>query len=42
MEYRNVAKEPGSIKEMLEFSGGHRDVPVIVENGVATIGYGGS
>lgn len=42
MEYRNVLKEPGSIKEMLEFSGGNRDVPVIVENGAVTIGYGGS
>jgi glutaredoxin len=42
VEYRNVQKEPGSIKEMLEFSGGHRDVPVIVENGRVTIGYGGS
>ena len=42
MEYRNVQKEPASIKEMLEFSGGHRDVPVIVENGTVTIGYGGS
>jgi hypothetical protein len=42
VEYRNVQKEPGSIKEMLGFSGGSRDVPVIVENGAVTIGYGGS
>jgi glutaredoxin len=42
VEYRNVQKEPGAIREMLELSGGHRDVPVIVENGTVTIGYGGS
>jgi len=42
VEYRNVQKDPGRIKEMLKFSGGRRDVPVIVENGGVTIGYGGS
>jgi hypothetical protein len=30
------------LKEMLGFSGGARKVPVIVEDGKATIGYGGS
>ncbi len=30
------------MKEMLGFSGGVRKVPVIVENGKATVGYGGS
>lgn len=30
------------MKRMLEFSKGKRDVPVIVEGGKVTIGYGGS
>ena len=28
--------------DMLQHSGGRRDVPVIVEEGKVTIGYGGS
>lgn len=30
------------MEEMLSLSGGRRDVPLIVEEGKATIGYGGS
>jgi glutaredoxin len=30
------------LKEMLKISGGARQVPVIVENGKISIGYGGS
>jgi len=30
------------MEEMLKYSGGVRKVPVIVEDGKATIGYGGS
>jgi hypothetical protein len=38
----NVAREPGRIPEMLGHSKGRRAVPVIVEGGKVTIGYGGS
>ena len=31
-----------NLEEMLKYSGGLRKVPVIVEGGKATIGYGGS
>jgi glutaredoxin 3 len=37
-----VATSPGEIDEMLVHSGGRRDVPVIVDEGKVTIGYGGS
>ncbi len=30
------------MEEMLSVSGGRRDVPLIVEEGKTTIGYGGS
>lgn len=30
------------MKEMLSFSGGRRDVPVIVDGGSVSIGFGGS
>ncbi len=42
MSYRNVKKSPQDLQEMLSHSGGGRDVPVIVESGRVTIGYGGS
>ena len=42
MEYRNVLKDPASLTEMLGLVGGRRDVPVVVEGGKATVGYGGS
>ena len=42
MEYRNVLKDPASLPEMLRLVGGRRDVPVILEDGKATVGYGGS
>lgn len=42
MVYYNVAREPARIKEMLKISGGDRRVPVIVEGGEVTIGFGGS
>jgi glutaredoxin 3 len=37
-----VKKDPAKMNEMLAFSGGQRRVPVVVEDGMATIGYGGS
>ena len=40
--YRNVKKEPAQLTRMLEFSKGQRRVPVIVEDGHVTIGFGGT
>lgn len=42
MTYRNVQKDRAAMSEMTAFSKGRRDVPVIVEDGKVTIGYGGS
>lgn len=42
VEYINVRAEPGRLAEMLRYSGGRRAVPVIVEDGKVTIGYGGT
>ena len=41
-EYVNVRKSPPGLARMLELSGGRREVPVIVEDGKVTIGYGGT
>ncbi len=40
--YINVKKDPAALARMLEFSKGQRRVPVIVEDGKVTIGYGGT
>jgi len=37
-----VKKNPAELKRMLEFSKGRRAVPVIVDNGTVTIGFGGT
>jgi glutaredoxin 3 len=42
VEYVNVKRDPAGLEEMLRHSRGRRDVPVIVEDGTVTIGYGGS
>ena len=42
MEYINVKQDAAGLKKMMGYSKGKRDVPVIVENGNVTIGYGGS
>lgn len=42
VEYVNVKKDAAGLQRMLEHSGGRRDVPVIVENGKVTIGFGGT
>ena len=42
MVYRNVQKEAAAMSEMLALTKGRRDVPVMVEGGKVTIGYGGS
>jgi len=40
--YHDVKKDKDRLAEMLAFSKGRRDVPVIVADGVVTIGFGGS
>jgi glutaredoxin len=41
-EYVNVKKNAADLERMLTFSGGRRRVPVIVEGGTVTIGFGGT
>ena len=41
-EYVNVKKNAADLDRMLTFSEGRRAVPVIVENGKVTIGFGGT
>jgi glutaredoxin 3 len=38
----NVKKDPAALGKMLEHSKGRRAVPVIVEGGKVTIGFGGT
>jgi glutaredoxin 3 len=42
VDYRNVKASRGDLDEMLGHSQGARQVPVIVEDGRVTIGYGGT
>jgi glutaredoxin len=39
--YVNVKKNPAELQRMLQYSGGRRAVPVIVEGERVTIGYAG-
>lgn len=41
-EYVNVKKDAAGLERMLKFSRGQREVPVIVEDGTVTIGFGGT
>jgi hypothetical protein len=38
----NVQTDSGALDEMLKYSEGGRDVPVIVEDSKVTIGFGGT
>lgn len=42
MRYVNVKKDADGLRRMLELTGGQRRVPVIVEDGKVTIGFGGT
>jgi glutaredoxin 3 len=42
VEYVSVKKSPADLQRMLEYSKGRREVPVIVEDGRVTIGFGGT
>jgi glutaredoxin 3 len=37
-----VKKDPAALQRMLEYARGSRQVPVIVEGGKVTIGFGGT
>jgi len=41
-EYVNVLEDDTGLQTMLKLANGRRQVPVIVEAGKVTIGYGGS
>ncbi|MBG0790923.1 MAG: glutaredoxin [Desulfovibrionaceae bacterium] len=38
-KFRDVLLNPADMEDMLRYSDGRRRVPVIVENGQATVGY---
>lgn len=40
--YVNVKKDAAELAQMLSLTGGRRQVPVIVENGRVTVGFGGT
>ncbi len=40
--YFDVTSDKASLEKMLRYSGGRRQVPVIVEGEKVTVGYGGS
>jgi hypothetical protein len=42
VDYRNVKKSSKLLDEMLAHTKGGRRVPVIVEEGTVTVGYGGT
>ena len=42
VEYIDVKKDCAGMEQMLGYSGGHRRVPVIVDEGKVTIGWGGT
>jgi glutaredoxin 3 len=41
-KYINVKKDAAALERMLQLTKGRRAVPVIVEDGNVTIGYGGT
>jgi len=40
--YRDVKKDPAAMARFLELSGGDRRVPLILEEGRSTVGFGGT
>jgi glutaredoxin 3 len=42
VDYVNVKKHRDGLEKMLVHSGGRREVPVIVDEGRVTIGFGGT
>ena len=41
-EYVDVKKNAAALEQMLVFSAGRRAVPVIVDEGTVTVGFGGT
>jgi glutaredoxin 3 len=41
-EYINVLQDDDRLQRMLKYSNGRRQIPVVVEAGKVTIGFGGS
>jgi glutaredoxin len=42
VEYFDVKKSAADLKRMLDYSGGRRSVPVIVDGDEVTVGFGGA
>jgi glutaredoxin len=42
VDYRNVKRSAADLQEMITLAAGRRQVPVLVEDGEVTIGYGGT
>jgi glutaredoxin 3 len=42
VEYRNVKKSAADLDEMLRHTKGGRKVPVMLEDGRVTVGFGGT
>jgi glutaredoxin 3 len=42
VRYVNVKKDRAELERMLSLTGGRRQVPVIVEGGQVTVGFGGT
>jgi glutaredoxin 3 len=42
VRYVNVKKNPAELEKMLGLTRGRREVPVIVEDGRITVGFGGT
>lgn len=42
VEYVDVKRDPAAMRRFLELSGGDRRVPLIVEGGRISIGFGGT
>jgi glutaredoxin len=40
--YKDVKQDKSALDEMLEYSNGRRDVPVIVDQGKVKVGFGGT
>jgi glutaredoxin 3 len=41
-EYINVLEDPAGLERMLKITKGRRNIPVIVEGGKVTVGFGGT
>lgn len=42
VDFRDVREDPQALEEMLKITKGVRKVPVLVEAGQVTLGFGGS